>query len=273
MTKVIPPPGLLPYSHSMTTTTHNLTTVAELAIAMPAALSVLDHLGIDYCCNGQRSVMDACASRGITMDELLALIETEPKPAGERSWGSADMSAMIGFIVETHHRYTRSALSVLPSLARKVREVHGERRPELVSVEGLVKTIADQMLPHMLKEEQVLFPYVTAMEKALKEGTEPPTPFFGTVRNPVRMMMLEHETVGEVFAEVRSVTESYALPEDACTSYRLLFERLVELETDLHRHVHMENNILFPRALEAETRVAAPTFEVAPGACGGGCQH
>ena len=94
----------------MTTTTHNLTTVAELAIAMPAALSVLDHLGIDYCCNGQRSVMDACASRGITMDELLALIETEPKPAGEHSWASADMSEMIRFIVDTHHRFTRNTL-------------------------------------------------------------------------------------------------------------------------------------------------------------------
>jgi regulator of cell morphogenesis and NO signaling len=127
----------------------------------------------------------------------------------------------------------------------------------------------------MLKEEQILFPYITAVEKALKEGTEAPTPFFGTVKNPVRMMMQEHETVGEILAELRTITNDYALPEGACTSYQLLFERLAELESDLHRHIHLENNILFPRALAAEEKVAVPTFEVAEGGggCGGNCHH
>jgi regulator of cell morphogenesis and NO signaling len=257
----------------MTTTTHNLTTVAELAVAMPAGLAVLDRFGIDYCCNGQQSVMSACSARGITPDELLAAIEMEPKPAGNTSRTDEDMSETMRFIVDTHHRYTKSALLMLPALSVKVRDAHGERRPELARVAELVQTLADDLVPHMLKEEQVLFPYVTALEKSLKEDTEAPTPFFGTVRNPVRMMMLEHETAGQVLAEMRTLTENYALPEDACTSYGLLFERLVELETDLHRHIHLENNILFPRALEAETRVKAPTFEVAAGSCGGGCQH
>jgi regulator of cell morphogenesis and NO signaling len=254
-------------------TRQNLTTVAELATAMPHSLEVLDRIGIDYCCNGQQSVMSACASRGITMEELLTLIETAPRPAEERSWSSVAMADLIRFIVDTHHRYTRGAISMLAPLAAKVRDVHGQRRPELARVATLVNALADELLPHMLKEEQVLFPYVTALETALNEGIDPPTPFFGTVRNPVRMMMLEHERAGELLVEIRSITENYLLPDDACTSYRLLFERLTELETDLHRHIHLENNTLFPRALEAEGRIATPQKEMTAGACGGNCHH
>ena len=257
----------------MTTTTHNLTTVAELAIAMPASLSVFDRLGIDYCCNGAQSVAKACADRGISMEALLALIDSEPRPAGTREWAGSDMDGIIRFIVDTHHRYTRGAIAMLPALATKVLGVHGERHPELARVAELAKTAADDLMPHMLKEEQILFPYITAVEKALKEGTEAPTPFFGTVKNPVRMMMLEHETVGEILAELRTITNDYALPEGACTSYRLLFERLAELESDLHRHIHLENNILFPRALDAEAKVEVATFAVAEGGCGGNCHH
>jgi regulator of cell morphogenesis and NO signaling len=258
----------------MTTTTHNLTTVAELVITMPSALGVLDRLGIDYCCNGQQSVMKACATRGITTDELLSMIEAEPKPAATRDWAASEMANIVRFIVDTHHRYTRGAIAMLPPLADKVYGVHGERHPELARVAELTKTAAADLLPHMLKEEQILFPYITALETAVKEGTEPPMPFFGTVKNPVHMMMLEHETVGEILAELRSLTNDYALPEEACTSYRLLFERLAELESDLHRHIHLENNILFPRALETEAKVeTTTTFAVPAGGCGGNCHH
>ncbi|HVS33917.1 MAG TPA: iron-sulfur cluster repair di-iron protein [Thermoanaerobaculia bacterium] len=254
--------------------TTQLSTVADLVITMPAAVNVLERLGIDFCCHGQQSVEQACTGRGITVDALLGLIESEPKPAGERPWSNAPMTDIIRFIVDSHHRYTREAIAFLPPVARKVREVHGERHPELVEVEELTRTIAAELLPHMLKEEQILFPFIIALEGAMSAGTTPPMPFFGTVKNPVRMMMLEHETVGEKLAEIRVLTSGYELPEGACNSYRILFEKLQELEGDLHRHIHLENNILFLKAIEAEEKAAVPTFEMAEGeTCGGGCSH
>ena len=255
------------------TPNNNITTLAELAIAMPAAIGVFERLGIDFCCHGDQTIHAASAAAGLTASELLALINREPAPAEERSWSTASMAEMIRFIVDTHHRYTRDAISRLPALAQKVHDVHHERHPELANVARITGELAAELFPHMLKEEQVLFPYITALEQAIANGDEPPTPFFGTVKNPVRMMMTEHETAGEMLAELRVLTNGYELPADACTSYRILYQRLGELEGDLHRHIHLENNVLFPRALSAEETVPAPQFAVAAGSCGGHCNH
>ena len=229
------------------------TTVAELAVAMPQSISVLEKLGIDYCCNGHQSIEKACRAHGISTDELLRQINAAPAPADDsRSWSDEPMSAVIRFIVDTHHRYTRDALDILRPLATKVAQVHGASHAELPLVEKLVFELADDLIPHMLKEEQVLFPYVSAIEEAAMLGNDPPLPFFGTARNPIRMMMLEHEVVGEKLLEIRTITKNFELPGDACTSYRVLFAKIEELEQDIHRHIHLENNILFPRVVEAE---------------------
>lgn len=228
-------------------------TIAELAVAMPQAIPVLEKLGIDYCCQGHRSVQHACANAGITSDELLQLIGNAPQPSdGTKSWDGETLHALIAFIVDTHHAYTREALQRLQALAAKVRGVHGANHPELLVVERLVVELASDLIPHMLKEEQVLFPFVEALEAAALDGEEPPVPFFGTVKNPIRMMMSEHETAGEKLAEMRGLTMDYELPDDACASFRALYATLIEIETDLHRHIHLENNILFPRAAEME---------------------
>jgi regulator of cell morphogenesis and NO signaling len=228
-------------------------TVAELAVTMPQSISVLEKLGIDYCCNGHQSIEKACRAHGISTDELLGLINAAPAPAAEsQAWTDEPMSAVIRFIVDTHHRYTRDALDILRPLATKVAGVHGANHAELRLVDKLVYELADDLIPHMMKEEQVLFPYVEALEEASLAGGDPPVPFFGTARNPVRMMMLEHETVGEKLLEIRTITKNFELPGEACTSYRVLFAKLEELEQDIHRHIHLENNILFPRAIAAE---------------------
>jgi regulator of cell morphogenesis and NO signaling len=228
-------------------------TVAELATTFPQSIIVLERLGIDYCCNGKQTIAQACHGKGITTEELLALVSAAPRPSTEeRAWDHEPMSDIISFITSTHHRYTRDAVAVLSSMATKVALVHGGNHDELRLVEMLVHSLSDDLLPHMLKEEQVLFPYINAVEVASILGKEPPLPFFGTARNPVRMMMLEHETVGEKMKEIRNLTANYILPSEACMSYRLFFGKLQELEADLHRHIHLENNILFPRAIEAE---------------------
>jgi regulator of cell morphogenesis and NO signaling len=231
-------------------------TVAELATAFPQSIMVLERLGIDYCCKGKQTIEQACSGSGITADELLTLISAAPKPStGDSTWDHEPMSAIITFIVDTHHRYTREALAMLTSVAMKVRQVHGANHGELQLVEKLVQEMSDDLIPHMLKEEQVLFPYINAMEDASRVGKEPPVPFFGTARNPIRMMMLEHEVVGEKLLEIRTLTANFTLPPEACTSYRTLFTKLEEIEQDLHRHIHVENNILFPKAIDLEEKV------------------
>jgi len=173
------------------------------------------------------------------------MIETiEKSETASRIWDAEPLPELIHYILDTHHIYTRQALPRLQSLAEKVRIAHAGNHPELCVVERLVAEMTSDLLPHMLKEEQVLFPYVL-------EPT--PRPFFGTVRNPIRMMQLEHETAGEKLVEMRELTMDYAIPDDACASYRALYDGLIELEADLHQHIHLENNILFPRALKIET--------------------
>lgn len=228
-------------------------TIGELAVAMPEAIPILERLGIDYCCHGEQSVQKACGSVGISTDELLQMIGGTAKAATTaHNWTDEPIPALIRHIVETHHVYTRQAVLVLQKLAAKVRGVHGQNHPELMVVERLVAEMTTELVPHMLKEEQVLFPFVEKLDAAVAKHEEAPMPFFGTVQNPIRMMMLEHETVGEKLIELRGLTQDYTLPDEACNSYRALFAKLMELENDLHQHIHIENNILFPRALDLE---------------------
>ncbi|HXH39048.1 MAG TPA: iron-sulfur cluster repair di-iron protein [Thermoanaerobaculia bacterium] len=243
-------------------------TIAELAVAMPQAIGTLDKLGIDYCCNGTQSIADACNRAGITTDELLAQIPAKAG-ASERDWTTEPMSSLIQFIVRTHHDYTRQALATLQQLVVKVREHHGPRHAELSDVERLVNRLAEDLVPHMLKEEQVLFPYIGKVEEAAMLAKEPPMPFFGTARNPIRAMMMEHEAAGEILVEIRALTSDFTLPPEACASFNALYTNLQEIESDLHRHIHLENNILFPHAIETEeaTRTSAvPAF--ADNCCG-----
>jgi len=167
----------------------------------------------------------------------------------ERAWEKEPLTALVRFILDTHHVYTREAIASLPPLATKVHGRHGEAHPETRRVEALVHRLAGDLAPHLQKEEQILFPYIVALEET---GGRSAASCFGTVRNPIRMMMAEHEAAGEILVELRAVTVGYTLPPDACTSFQAIYAGLTQLEGDLHRHIHLENNILFPRAIEME---------------------
>ncbi|HEY3351410.1 MAG TPA: hemerythrin domain-containing protein [Thermoanaerobaculia bacterium] len=164
-----------------------------------------------------------------------------------RAWEKETLSALIGFILETHHAFTRDAIAALPSLAATVRGRHGEVHPETRAVETLVQRLVDDLGPHLLKEEKILFPYVESLEGPARDAS-----CFGTVQNPIRMMMREHEAVGEILRELRAVTADYSVPPDACTSFQALYAGLKEFEADLHRHIQLENDVLFPGALALE---------------------
>lgn len=222
-------------------------TIAEMAIAIPASIPVLERLRIDYCCNEQQSIDQACTRAGISPEQLLTLIGKEPT-GSTRSWDGSTVTEIMRFILETHHVYTRVTLQTLQGLAAKVAQKHGVRYPELTVLQRLAGELVDDLLPHMMKEEQILFPYV----KELESKGEAPIPFFGTVRNPIRMMVLEHEAAGEKMAEIRAAANDYLPPGDACTSFTAFYKMLSEFENDLHRHIHLENNVLFPRVMALE---------------------
>lgn len=221
--------------------------VGELALEVPHAIAVLEKWKIDYCCHGNQSVTDACARAGVEVSALLHAIGGDRNVEEEQKWQNEPLTALTKYIVDTHHVFTREIVETIRVLAEKVAMRHGGNHPEVVAVNTLAQALCDELIPHMFKEENILFPYIESME-----NEENAASCFGTVANPIRMMMMEHETAGELLAKLRTTTNDYTLPGDACLSFRALYERLTDLEHDLHIHIHLENNLLFPRALELE---------------------
>jgi regulator of cell morphogenesis and NO signaling len=229
------------------------TTVREVALQLPQSTRVFETLKIDYCCGGNRPLAQACASAGIDVDnvmEMLADVTQSTSPVLD--FQNLPLTELITHILETHHVFTKSEMVRLQLLADKVLAAHGGNHPELVHLDELLTRLCADLKPHMFKEEQVLFPYILAMVNAAEQNRAVPFAPFGTVNNPVRMMMREHDTAGEILRELRALTTDYTVPADACISYQTLYQALENFEKDLHQHIHLENNVLFPKALELE---------------------
>ena len=231
-------------------------TVREVATQLPESTRLFETLKIDYCCGGNRSLTEACASAGVEVDNVMAQLSALDKSAssdtGTVDFQQLSLTELITHIVETHHVFTKSEMTRIQALAEKVIGVHGANHPELLSVGELFQRLCVDLSPHMFKEEQVLFPYIVGMEQAETRGLPAPFAPFGTVKNPVRMMMMEHDTAGDLLRKLRGVTSNYQVPGDACISYQTLYQALENLEKDLHQHIHLENNVLFPKAVELE---------------------
>jgi len=225
-------------------------TLGDVVTLNPAAAPVLDSLGLDYCCHGDRPLRTACEEAGLDVDDVVSRL-TDVPVVGDTSWVDLDLPALAGHIVATHHAYLHEELPLLDALARKVESVHAERHPELVDVARLVAELRADLEPHLMNEERVLFPAIQAMSSGVAEFA------FGSVANPIRMMMLEHDRCGELLIELRAVSRDFAVPDDACASYRSLYERLDALELDTHRHIHKENHVLFPAAVAMWERLDA----------------
>ncbi len=235
-------------------TTH---TVGELAAELPGATREFEKLGIDYCCGGSRSLGEACEQANISVDEALARLETGLAASNsheQRNWKNEPLAELIAHINSTHHVFVREESPRIEKLTAKVVSVHGRNHPELLQVQEAFGNLANELSVHLMKEEQVLFPYITMMEGAAAANEPAPPAMFGTVMNPVRMMMQEHDGAGDMLKKLRAITHDYMLPADACISYKTLYEALKEFEADLHQHIHLENNILFPRAVALEAR-------------------
>ncbi len=230
-------------------------TVGELAAAVPGATREFEKLGIDYCCGGSRTLGDACAEARISVGQALSRLQenlTAAQPKSERKWKNESLSDLIAHITSTHHAFVRQECPRIDTLAAKVLAAHGNNHPELLNVQHLFSGLASELSVHLMKEEQVLFPYVIRLEEAIVAGEPAPPATFGTVVNPVRMMMQEHDGAGDKLKQLRGITKDYAVPADACVSYAELYKALQAFEADLHQHIHLENNILFPRAVAME---------------------
>jgi len=170
----------------------------------------------------------------------------------DRDWQREPLGDLVTHITSTHHKYTREELARLGPLFDKVCSVHGKNHPELLNVQGSFRGLAQELTMHMMKEEMVLFPYIVRMEEAVIQNEPVLPPPFGSVENPVSMMMDEHDSAGDALRAMREASSGYAPPPDACVSYQTLYKALAEFEADLHQHIHLENNILFPRAIAME---------------------
>lgn len=235
-------------------------TVRELAIELPQATRLLENLKIDYCCGGNRPLADACASAGVDVDNVMEMLARVTQSTSHDQIGldfqNFSLTELIAHILDTHHVFTKSEMDRLQLLADKVLAAHGCNHPELVHLDELLTRLCADLKPHMFKEEQVLFPYVVALTVAADETCAAPLAPFGTVNNPIRMMMKEHDSAGDILRELRALTSDYKVPADACVSYKTLYQALENFEKDLHQHIHLENNILFPKALELENALS-----------------
>lgn len=227
------------------------TTVGQWVAHQPNTSRVFEGLRIDYCCGGNVPLSRACAERQLDPRRVLGQLATASAEAASESierWTDAALTSLCDHIEQTHHAYLKTELPRLLEMIAKVVGAHGASHPEMLEVRQAFADLRNELIPHMFKEEQILFPAIRWLERA---DTRPAFPF-GSLANPIRMMEQEHDVAGDALECIRRATRDYQVPTDACNTYRAMLDGLQRLEQDLHRHIHKENSILFPRAIQLE---------------------
>jgi regulator of cell morphogenesis and NO signaling len=232
-------------------------TIGEIVTKDYRAAQVFKSYGIDFCCGGKKTVQEVCEKKGIDAAELTKALdsirETQDNTNNrENDYMKWDIGFLTDFIINTHHQYVKENTSFIVELANKVAKVHGQQHPEVVEVAKLFGRVAEDLILHLSKEEKILFPFIKQLAMVQREGGQLPESAFGNVSNPIHVMESEHEQAGDLLRTIREITHDFTLPANACNSYTILYKKLDEYENDLHKHVHLENNILFPKALLAE---------------------
>ncbi len=234
--------------------------IGELVAQNYRTASVFKKYRIDFCCKGNRSIKEVCDDKNIDMNALLHELKAVVKQddSGSIDFNSWDLDLLADYIEKKHHRYVEEHIPMLQQYLHKLCRVHGDRHPELLEINEHFNQCAGALTAHMKKEELVLFPFIRKMVKSKQTHDSLDTPHFGTVENPVRMMMYEHDVEGERFRTIARLSNQYTPPDDACNTYRVTYNLLQEFENDLHLHIHLENNILFPKAVELESFLNVP---------------
>lgn len=229
-------------------------TIGEIAAVYPEMVRVFESKGIDYCCGGRRTLESVCQARGFDPEDLIAELRTvvEGSPNRPASWTDVPLGGLIQHILGKHHAFCRLESARLLSLLDKVVAQHGADHPELDEARRLFSALSTELSLHMSQEEQILFPFIELLEHARDTHQPAPPAFFGSVDNPITHMTEDHDDAGVLSDQIREITGNYAVPRTACNSYRALLHGLAEFERDLHVHIHLENNVLFPRARRLE---------------------
>jgi regulator of cell morphogenesis and NO signaling len=229
------------------------TTVGQLVTEKPARARVFEKFGIDYCCGGKKPLAQACGEKGLDPQTVLneLSVADQQKNGSEKDWSSATLTELADAIEATHHAYLKQELPRLDFITEKVARAHGANHPEMLRVREIFIDFKAELDSHMFKEEQILFPLCRRMEAA----TEAFASHCGSIANPIRVMLAEHEDAGNALEQFRKLTHDYTPPLDACNTFRALLDSLRQIEADMHQHVHKENNILFPRAIELEAKL------------------
>lgn len=228
--------------------------IGELVAKDYRIATVFKERNIDFCCNGDRTIQEACDLKKIDSEDVIKAINKMLNESDMSTDYIAKLSPedLADYIIEKHHAYVEKRLPEIKTYLKKSATVHGEHNPELIQIRDLFEASAGELAKHMKKEEMILFPFIKKMAKAKASGEPLNVPHFGTAENPIRMMKDEHANEGERFREIAELSNNYTPPLHACNTYRVSYAMLREFEEDLHRHIHLENNILFPKALEME---------------------
>ncbi len=231
-------------------------TVADFVTENIKTAHIFKKYGIDFCCGGGISIEKACAKNNVDRSLLeKELLEVDTVVERAYDYDKWEVTFLIDHIINVHHSYVNESLPIISQYANKVAKVHGHHYKEVVEINTLFHKVANELLMHLHKEEEILFPYIKELAKTEKEDVHNNiTPPFGSVNNPIRMMEEEHETAGDIFKEIAVLTKNYTPPAEACNTFRALYAKLEEFEQDLHLHIHLENNILHPKAIALEKK-------------------
>ena len=232
-------------------------TLAEIVTDNIRSAIVFEEFGLDFCCKGNRSLKAACSDKNLDMQKVLnELTNLSDNGNGKENPNEWQLDFLVDYIINNHHQYVRRMIPVISLHADKVASVHGNNHPETLRIADLFLAVRQELEGHMMKEERVLFPQIKQMVINQKENSQFFPPPFGTIQNPIRMMEYEHTSAGDALYQIREMSNNYSHPEDACNTFKALYSELKEFEEDLHKHIHLENNILFPKSIELENQLS-----------------
>ncbi|HEX2960913.1 MAG TPA: iron-sulfur cluster repair di-iron protein [Ignavibacteriales bacterium] len=214
---------------------------------------IFEKYGIDFCCKGNRPLFQACEEKGVNIDSLAGELKGvfESDKADNNRYDMWSLGYLADYIVNNHHTYVKTAAPTIQARLDKVVRAHGKNHPFLIDVSDLFEAVSRELENHLAKEEQILFPMIKKIDELKASGNAEALKQLSTVSGPIRVMMAEHDRAGEMLDKIRKMTDNYALPKDACTTFAVAYKELDEFEKDLHKHVFLENSILFPKSLES----------------------
>ncbi len=234
-----------------------LLTLSQIVTKDHRAAAVFEKHNLDFCCKGNKPLTEACKEKGLDADVILSELQDGAVVSNENAlrFNECELDFLADYIINNHHQYVRNSIPLISAHAEKVAQVHGKHHPETIELNKIFSIVYKDLRQHIMKEEEILFPYIKYLVKVKNNGSKPERPYFGSIKNPINMMESEHTSAGDSLFQIRKLTDNYSLPQDACTTYSTYYKELKEFEEDLHKHVYLENYILFPKAIKTEEKI------------------